>query len=273
MRLDGRTALITGGGTGIGRAVAELFAAEGARVCITGRTQDKLDLVAGSLPPDSCAICTGDVTKVEDAIRMVATALRFTGRLDILVNNAAIDLVGSLTDIEPDVWRQVLEVNLTGPFLMMRAAVPHMVAAGGGSIINVSSLAGIRCLHERPAYCSSKAGLIMLTKQVALDYGHANVRCNVVLPGPTRTAMLEHLLAPAAQAMGTDLDDVFARMSSNSPLRRVASPKEIARVCLCMAGDDTSFVTGAEIVVDGGAQIVDGIGAAMNMPGREQSEM
>ncbi len=113
---------------------------------------------------------------------MVEAALSFTGKLDILVNNAAIDTAGSVTDMAPELWRRIIETNLTGPFLMMKQALPHMIEAGGGSIINIASLAGIRCLPGMPAYCSSKAGLIMLTKQVALDYGYANIRCNVVCP-------------------------------------------------------------------------------------------
>jgi meso-butanediol dehydrogenase/(S,S)-butanediol dehydrogenase/diacetyl reductase len=209
------------------------------------------------LLPGSALTCAGDVAKEEDVAKMVETALGFNGRLDILVNNAAIDTAGSVTEIDPNLWRRIIETNLTGPFLMMRSALPHMIDAGGGSIVNVASLAGIRCLPGMPAYCSSKAGLIMLTKQVALDYGYANVRCNVVCPGGTRTAMLENSLAPAAKALDTDLDGVFARMSAKSPLRRVASPEEIARVCLCLASDDFSFVTGAEVVADGGAHVVD----------------
>jgi meso-butanediol dehydrogenase/(S,S)-butanediol dehydrogenase/diacetyl reductase len=267
MRLEGKTALVTGAGAGIGAAIAALFVAEGAKVCITGRRQSALDSVAACLPAGSCVTCAGSVTEAADAIAMVEAALGFTGRLDVLVNNAGIDPAGSVTDIDLEVWRQVIDTNLTGPFLMMRAAIPHMIEAGGGSIINVSSLAAIRCLPGMPAYCSSKAGLNHLTRQVALDYGHAKVRCNVICPGATRTEMLEHSMGPAAEAFGTDIDGVFARMSANSPLRRVASSEEIARVCLCLATDDTSFMTGAEIVVDGGAQVVDVNGTALSSGG------
>jgi meso-butanediol dehydrogenase/(S,S)-butanediol dehydrogenase/diacetyl reductase len=267
MRLEGKTALVTGGGAGIGCAIARLFTAEGANVCITGRRQGPLDAVAGSLPSHSCVTCAGDVTKIEDATRMVETALRFTGKLDILVNNAGIDPAGSVTDIDPDLWRQVIEINLTGPFLMMRVAIPHMIKGDGGSIINVSSLAAIRCLPGMPAYCSSKAALNHLTRQVALDYGYAKIRCNAVCPGATRTEMLEHSMAPAAKAFGTDIDGIFAKMSANSPLRRVACPEEIAQVCLCLASDDSSFMTGAEIVVDGGAHVVDVNGTALSSSG------
>lgn len=272
MRLEGKTALITGGGAGIGCAIAEVFAAEGAKVCLTGRRQSALDETAALLPEGCALTCAGDVASLDDAGRMVETALQFTGKLDILVNNAAIDTAGSVTDIDPDLWRRIIETNLTGPFLMMKQALPRMIEAGGGSIVNIASLAGIRCLPGMPAYCSSKAGLIMLTKQVALDYGYADIRCNVVCPGGTRTAMLENSLKPAAAALGTDLDGVFARMSAKSPLHRVASPEEIARICLCLASDDFSFVTGAEVVADGGAHIVDVNGTWLSDAGLKWGE-
>jgi NAD(P)-dependent dehydrogenase (short-subunit alcohol dehydrogenase family) len=257
MRLEGKTALITGGGAGIGRAIAQLFTAEGAKVCITGRRQTMLDNVACSLPAGMCVTCAGDVTSYDQALAMVEKTLSFNGRIDILVNNAGIDPAGSVVDLDPAVFRQVVETNLVGPFLMMKAAIPHMLKQGGGSIINVSSLASIRCLPGMPAYCSSKAGLNHLTRQVALDYGAQGIRCNVICPGAVRTEMLEHAMGPAAQALNTDLDGVFARMTANSPLRRICSPEEIATACLGLAGDDFSYMTGAEIVVDGGTHVVD----------------
>jgi meso-butanediol dehydrogenase/(S,S)-butanediol dehydrogenase/diacetyl reductase len=124
-------------------------------------------------------------------------------------------------------------------------------------ILNVSSLAGIRCLPGMPAYCSSKAGLNHLTRQVALDYGAAGIRCNVICPGAVRTEMLEHSMGPAAKALDTDLDGVFSRMTANSPLRRIALPEEIAKACLSLVSDDMAYMTGAEIVVDGGTHVVD----------------
>ena len=257
MKLDGKTALITGAGAGIGAAIAKLITEEGAKVCITGRRQSFLDGVAGSLPESACTTCAGDVTNFDDAVAMVDAALKLTGRLDILVNNAGIDPAGTVTDIDPALFRRVVETNLVGPFLMMKAAIPHMIEAGGGVIINVSSLAAIRCLPGMPAYCSSKAGLNHLTRQVALDYGASKIRCNVICPGAVRTEMLEHSMGPAAEALNTDLDGVFARMTANSPLRRICLPDEIAKVCVCLASDDTSFMTGSEIVVDGGTHIVD----------------
>ncbi len=268
MKLDGKVALITGAGSGIGAAIAERFVTDGAKVCITGRRQEKLDEVAGSLPEGTVVTCAGDVTRFEDAKRMVETALAFTGKLDVLVNNAAIDTGGTtVVDMDPELWHSVLEINLTGPMYLMKVSIPHMVETGSGSIINIASLGGLRCLPGMPAYCSSKAGLIMLTKQVALDFGPANIRCNVVCPGGTRTEMLENSLSPLKDALGTDIDDVFQRISSMVPLRRTATPSEITGICSYLASDDSTFMTGSVLLVDGGAAIVDVSGAALSNVG------
>jgi len=267
MKLEGKVALITGGGTGIGASIAERFVADGAKVCITGRRQEMLDQAAHSLPSGSVVTCAGDVSKYEDAERMVAAAITFGGKLDVLVNNAGTDPPGSVTEIKPELWRRVIEVNLTGPFLLMKAAIPLIIKAGGGSVINIASLAGLRCIPAMPAYCSSKAGLIMLTQQAALDYGPSGVRCNVVCPGAIRTPMLEHTMSPLKEKLKTDMDGVFTAFSSNTPLRRVAAPHEISGICSYLASDDSSFMTGAVLVVDGGAAIVDVNGVAVSKAG------
>jgi NAD(P)-dependent dehydrogenase (short-subunit alcohol dehydrogenase family) len=268
MKLDGKVALITGAGTGIGASIAERFVADGARICITGRRQEKLDEVLQSLPSGSAVAYAGDVTNFEDAKHMVEAALVLTGKLDVLVNNAAIDPGGTtVVDIDPDLWHKVLETNLTGPMYLMKAAIPHMIEGGGGSIINVSSLGGLRCLPGMPAYCASKAGLIMLTKQVALDFGPNRIRCNAVCPGGIRTQMLENSLSPLADAIGTDLDGVFQRISSMVPLRRTAHPSEISGICSYLASDDSTFMTGSVLLIDGGAAIVDVAGAALTNVG------
>jgi meso-butanediol dehydrogenase/(S,S)-butanediol dehydrogenase/diacetyl reductase len=268
VRLDGKVALITGAGTGIGAAIAERFVDDGARICITGRRQEMLDKVAQSLPVGKVLRCAGDVTKLEDTKRMVETALQFAGKLDVLVNNAAIDPGGTtVVDIDPELWHRVLETNLTGPLYLMKASIPHMIEGGGGSIINIASLGGLRCLPGMPAYCSSKAGLIMLTQQVALDFGPAKIRCNAVCPGGTRTAMLEKSLGPLAQALGTDVEGVFTRISAMVPLRRAANPTEITGICSYLASDDSTFMTGSVLLVDGGAAIVDVAGAALTNVG------
>ena len=267
MRLEGKVALVTGGGAGFGATITKRFVAEGAKVCITGRREEPLTKVAATLPPGSVAVCAGDVTKRDDVRRMVEQAVAFGGKLDVLVNNAAIDPGGSVVDLDPDLWEKVLATNLTGPFLLMKAAIPHMIEAGGGSIINVASLAGLRCLPGMPAYCSSKAGLIMLTKQVAHDYGSSKVRCNVVCPGATRTEMSEHSLRPLAEALETDVDGVFTRITANVPLRRWARPEELMGIFVYLAEDESAFMTGSVLMLDGGAANVDVCGAALNSAG------
>jgi NAD(P)-dependent dehydrogenase (short-subunit alcohol dehydrogenase family) len=268
MKLDGKVALITGAGSGIGAAIAERFVADGAKICITGRRQEKLDDVIHSLPVGTAVSCAGDVTRLEDVQHMVETALGIAGKLDVLVNNAAIDPGGTtVVDIDPELWHSVLETNLTGPMYLMKASIPHMIKGGGGSIINISSLGGLRCLPGMPAYCASKAGLIMLTQQVALDFGPFKIRCNAVCPGGTRTRMLENSLTPLAETLETDLDGVFQCISSMVPLRRTASPGEISGICSYLASDDSTFMTGSVLLVDGGAAIVDVSGAALTNVG------
>jgi NAD(P)-dependent dehydrogenase (short-subunit alcohol dehydrogenase family) len=267
MDLKGKVALITGGGTGIGAAVAKRFVADGAKICVTGRRQAVLDELAQSLPSEMVTTCSGDVSKYEDIERMVETTLKFGGKLDVLVNNAGIDPGGTVVDIEQELWQQILDINLTGPFLAMKASIPHMIKGGGGSIINMSSLGGIVCLPGMPAYCTSKAALNMLTKQAALDYGQFKVRCNAVCPGATRTEMLEEALTPLTEVLKTDVDGVFGHLSANSPLRRVAAPDEITGICSFLASDDSSFMTGAVVLVDGGAAVVDVNGASLTSAG------
>ena len=269
MKLTGKVALITGAGTGIGTAMAQRFVAEGAKVCITGRRQAMLDKVVQTLPPGTITACSGDVTRWEDAQRMVQTAIAFGGKLDVVVNNAAIDTGGNLVDIDPEMWSKVLNVNVNGPFLLMKAAIPAMIQNGGGSIINIASLAGVRCLPGMPAYCTSKAALIMMSQQVALDYGPFKIRCNVVCPGATQTESLLEALAPLAKALNTDGGGIVTRMTANVPLRRGAVPEEMCGPCVFLASDDSSFVTGAVLMVDGGAAIVDVSGAALSNVGAD----
>ena len=187
----------------------------------------------------------------------------------MLVNNAAMDQdpPATVADIDVELWHRVIEVNLTGPFLLMRASIPHIIKGGGGSVINVSSLAGLRSIPAMPAYCASKGGLINLTQQVALDYGPFKVRCNVICPGGVRTAMAEAAMSHFIDKLGTDLDGFFDYFSSNVPLRRVASPQEVSGICSYLASDDSSFMTGAVLVIDGGAAVVDISGAAISRLG------
>jgi meso-butanediol dehydrogenase/(S,S)-butanediol dehydrogenase/diacetyl reductase len=257
MRLKEKVALITGGGSGIGAAVAERFVAEGAKVCITGRRQEVLDKAVAAYPPGTAVACSGDVSKDEDVQRMVSAALGFNGRIDILVNNAGVSTQGGVVEIDSATWREGLEVNLTGPFLLMKGVIPHMIENGGGSIISISSLGGVRSVPRRVAYCAAKAGLIMLTQQAALDYGIHGIRCNVVCPGAVLTDMMDGPLGFVAGILKMDKEAVVKLGSSDVPLRRMSQPSEITGTCVYLASDDSSFTTGAVIMVDGGAAIMD----------------
>jgi meso-butanediol dehydrogenase/(S,S)-butanediol dehydrogenase/diacetyl reductase len=264
--LKGKVAIVTGGGTGIGEAVTRRFVACRARVCITGRRREMLERVAKSLPEDSVRICPADVSSEEDVERILKTVLSFEGGLHVLVNNAAIDQdpPAGVVDMDVAKWRRMFEVNLTGPFLMMKACIPRMIQAGGGSVVNISSLAGLRCIPENPGFCATKGGLINLTQQVALDYGRYNVRCNVVCPGATKTDMFTENMEAFAKMVGTNVEDIFTRFMKDVPLPRVALPEEMAGICAFLASDDSSFLSGTVIPVDGGAAVVDVSGAVIS---------
>ena len=265
MRLDGKVAIVTGGGTGIGRAVAERFVADGALVCVAGRRLELLEETSAALPAGSVRTCAADVTEQAGVTAVVETALSFGRGLHVLVNNAGMDQpMAGVVDLDLELWNQVVKVNLTGPFLMMKAVIPHMVKTGGGSIINISSLAGLVNPPGLPAYCASKGGLISLTKQVAVDYGVHNVRCNGGGPGATRTEMFVAAMTPFAEDRGMTVDEVFRAFAQDTPLRRVAETRELGGLCSFLAGDDSSFLTAAVIPHDGGAVAVDVSGAAIN---------
>lgn len=263
MRLDGKVALITGGGTGIGAAIARRFVAEGAKVCISGRRQDVLDEVAASLPAGTVVTCPGDVSKPSDVQKMVDTAVAFGGKLDALVNNAGIEGMGAVADLDLADWQRVIDINLTGPFLVMKAAIPHMIKAGGGSIINMSALSGLRGLPTMPAYSASKGGLNSLTTQAAIDYGPAKIRCNVVAPGPIRTVIFDEVFGHIATAMKCSVEDVVDKIASVVPIRAVGTPDDVAAMCAFLASDDSVFITGTTVVIDGGAAMVDPVGRVL----------
>ena len=264
MKLEGKVALITGGGGGIGAAVAERFVEEGAKILISGRRRELLENMAQKLQAGSVEIFAGDVSKEDDVKGMVETAVKFGGKIDVLVNNAGISMIGSVTDISTENWNKTLAINLTGPMLMMKESIPHMIKAGGGSIINVASVGGLRCLPGRTAYCTTKAGLIMLTKQAALDYGKDNIRCNAVCPGGVTTEMTEADFGQAAKMVGMETVPFIEEISSAMPLNRFADIHEMGGICTFLASDDSSFMTGAELVIDGGTAVVDVVGAGIS---------
>lgn len=257
MMLKGKTAIITGGGSGIGAAVARRFVTEGARVCIVGRREDALDQVIKSLPSGSAVKCRGDVSQAEDLARIVETAVDFGGTVNVLVNNAGVGTHGSIIDAPVEEWRKTLEINLVGPFMLMRAVIPHMIKAEGGSIVNVSSLASLRGIPEGSAYCTSKAGLNMLTMQAALDFGVHGIRCNAVCPGFVFSDMTEEHFGQVAKDHGTDLNTYMKKVFQDIPSQKPATPDRIAGICCFLASDDSSYITGTVIPADGGLSVMD----------------
>jgi NAD(P)-dependent dehydrogenase (short-subunit alcohol dehydrogenase family) len=264
MRLEGKVALITGGGRGIGAAIAKRFIEDGAKIVISDVRKDLLDETAQSMKSKMVATCAGDVTNWDDVQKMVNETVKFGGKIDVLVNNAGIDPGGSILDIDIALWKKILDVNLNGPFLCMRAAIPQMIKQGKGSIVNIASLAGVRCLPSMPAYCASKGGLIQLALQAALEYGPKGIRSNVVAPGATRTEMLINAMKSLSEAIQRD---AFEVLTESVPLRRAAIPEEITGACSFLASDDSAFITGAVLMVDGGAAIVDVSGASVARAG------
>lgn len=255
--LKGKMAIITGGGSGIGAATAKRFVAEGAKVCIAGRRENVLEKFVQSLPKGTAVMCKGNVSEPGDIDRIINTALDFGQGIDVLVNNAGIGTEGSITGASLDEWKKTIEVNLVGPFMLMRAAIPHMIKNGGGSIVNISSLASMRGIPEGSAYCTSKAGLNMLTQQAALDYGGDKIRCNVICPGFVYSEMTESHFGPAAKDLNTDLSILMNKVFSEIPSRHPAQPDEIAGICAFLASDDASYITGTVIPVDGGLAAID----------------
>jgi NAD(P)-dependent dehydrogenase (short-subunit alcohol dehydrogenase family) len=254
MRLSGKRVLITGGGTGIGRATAELFAREGAHVMVSGRRRPELEETVRGMEAigGRAALVQGDVAQPQDAARMVADTVAAFGGLDILVNNAGIIVRGaSVTSVAIEDWDRVLGIDLTGVFLVSRFALMEMVRVKqGGSIVNVSSVSGLYGDPNLAPYNAAKGGVNLLTKNMALDYASRGIRVNAVCPGRIATPMPRSRLRPEE-----DWDAVLARWGQNIPLGRVGRPEDVAHAILFLASDEAQWITGAALVVDGGSTI------------------
>jgi NAD(P)-dependent dehydrogenase (short-subunit alcohol dehydrogenase family) len=254
MRLAGRRALITGGGSGIGRSTAELFAREGAAVMVSGRRRAELEETVRLVEKAGgrAAAVAGDVAKPEDAERMVRETVSALGGLDVLVNNAGIIVRNAtVTTVSIEDWRRVIDVDLHGVFLVSRFALQEMVAAGrGGAIVHVSSVAGIVGDPKLAPYNAAKGGVNLLTKNMALDFASHRIRVNAVCPGRIWTPMPMSRLEP-----GDDPEAILAAWGKNIPLGRVGQPLDIAQAILFLAGEESSWITGTTLVVDGGATI------------------
>jgi 3alpha(or 20beta)-hydroxysteroid dehydrogenase len=243
-RLEGKVALISGGAQGQGAAEGRVFAREGARVVLADVQVDKAEAVAASIGDSARAVAL-DVRDGGEWQRAVATAVDGFGRLDVLVNNAGIGFPPRLLDDVPWAeYRQVLDVNLDGVFLGIRAALPALRAGGGGSIVNISSIDGLVGVAGMAGYTASKFGVTGLTRVAALELGRHGVRVNSIHPGVIDTEMFQQ--APA------DIQDRFHRLMAHQPISRLGTPEEVAYLALFLASDESSYCTGAQFVVDGG---------------------
>lgn len=254
MKLDGKVAIISGGGTGIGAAIARRFAAEGAKVTVTGRRPEPLEGVAAEV--GGLAV-PGDASDVTHATSAVEETVGAFGGLDVVVANAGIGLGGSAGDVSDDAWRATVDINLTGALFLVRAAMPHLQAGRGGSVVLVSSVSGFASSASSAAYVASKAGMIGLAKSIAVDFGPAGVRANAVCPGWVHTPMGDESMDGLAQDRGISRDEAYRLATELVPLRRAADPDEIAACALFLASDDASYVSGTTLLVDGGGMAVD----------------
>ena len=249
MRLDGQSAVITGGSMGIGKAIALLFSREGCRVVIAdidkvkgAETQKEIEGQGGD-----CLFVKCDVSKAYDVRNMAEKATSFCRRIYILVNNAGIWRPGRVTDLTEETWDQVLSTNLKGIFLVSREIIPHMQKAGGGSIINIASVAGLVGGRDASAYNASKGGVVNLTRGMALDFAKDNIRVNCLCPGLTESAQGDMVVAHYAPGQ-----DPKTAMKAWQPLPRVGTAQDAAKAVLYLASDESAFATGSILVVDGG---------------------
>ena len=244
--LDGRVAIVTGGGRGLGRAIAEGLVAHGARVVLAGRSEVTLQTVAAAIASGGgqAAIKVTDVTCEDDVVTLADFATERFGGIDVVVNNAGVNPYYSAPeDVTLSQWREIIDVNLTGVFLCCREIGRRMIETGGGSIINVSSVAGHVGLPKTTAYCAAKGGVEIMTKSLALDWAGKGVRVNCIAPGYFQTDLTAGL---------RDHEVLLQRLTSQTPLGRFGSPHEIVGAAVYLASPAADYVTGQSLIVDGG---------------------
>lgn len=246
MKLEGKVALVTGFGSGLGRAISVLFAKEGAAVAGTSTTEAKGRDTAAMIESDGgkTFFRPGDVSDSERMKALIDETIQRFGGLDIVVNSAGVRTNGSITEITEEQWDRTIDVNLKGVFVVSRLAIPQMINRGGGVILNIGARSGMAGQAGRAAYCASKGGLITLTEAMAMDYAGQKIRVNCICPGPTRTPMVD-----------TSTPERLAHYKRRVPIGRIGEPEDIAWAALYLASDEGSMVTAAVLPVDGGMRL------------------
>lgn len=246
MRLLNKVCVVTGGGSGIGRATCLLFAREGARVIVADRAAEAAEEVAAQAGDGAIAIAV-DVAKRESVRAMIQKAVENFKRIDVLVNNAGYSFKGNVVDSDEDEWDKLMAVNLNGVFYGCKYAIPFMRAQGGGVIVNMASVLATIGLRDLAAYCASKGAIVALTKAMAVDHASENIRVNCIAPGNTDTPILDTMFAQSPNP-----ETLRRQMEQRHLMNRMAKPEEIAYGTLYLACDESSFVTGTTLTVDGG---------------------
>jgi NAD(P)-dependent dehydrogenase (short-subunit alcohol dehydrogenase family) len=246
VRLNGKIALITGAGSGIGKACALAFAREGAKVVLVGRTKEKLDAVAASIG-DAALACSGDVSSSSDIEKIVKRAVEVFGGLNVLLNNAAVLHPGTAESHSESEWDETFDTNVRGLWLLSRAVLPRMRNAGGGSIINISSVIGLVGAKNRIAYSASKGAVTLMTKSMALDHASENIRVNCICPGIVETELVAQFITQAP-----DPEAARKQRVALHPMGRFGQPEDIAPIAVFLASDESSWITGVAYPVDGG---------------------